>query len=244
MKTQNTITALAPTPEPFDSEWSQATLNRIVADAPAPSRRRRTGRLIALAAAGAVVVSAGTAVALGGPEDVVRGLIENFSEQPNTTGNGLGKLEDPLLVAQFETPTHQIFAFWVATSSSGKVCYASSDGTWDGKGLPTKAELEYGCGGEIWTGGNSTTWLSRTDQIGGFFKDTDGPILYGVSPYPTTASVRVQGAGIDRTLPVLSDSHGYGAGIPEAVHALSVRLTFLDASGHVLGSKKVVAPIG
>jgi hypothetical protein len=244
MKTQNTITALAPKPEPLDPAWAQEALVAILAEPATRRRGRRTSRIAAVLVAGAVVAGAGAAGAFDGTSGVVRSVIEDFSHQKNTTGNGLGKLEDPLLVAKFHTPAGGLFAFWLATSSSGKVCFAMSDGTWDGTGVPTKKELDYGCGGEIWTGGNSSTWLRRPDQVGGFFKDSDGPILYGVSPYAATASVLVQGQGIDRTLPVLADSHGYGAAVPEAAGATSVELTFLDASGKVLGTKSVTAPVG
>ena len=74
-----------------------------------------------------VTLSAGAAVASGGAVDVVRDAILDFSNQPNTSGNGLGELEDPELVAQFQS-SDGVFAFWVATSSTGKVCYAMSDG--------------------------------------------------------------------------------------------------------------------
>jgi hypothetical protein len=247
MKTQSTLTALAPTPEPFDPAWSHETLTSILADArPQAARPRRSGRrLAALVAAGVVVVSAGTAVAVGGPVDAVRGAIEDFSKQPNTTGNGLGVLHDPELVAQFETP-NGLFSFWVATSSTGKICYASSDGEWNGQGVPRKDQIEYGCGGEVYTGpGQSDSApLTVPEQLGGFFKDTDGPIVYGISPYDDAVRVRVRGQGIDRTLPLRADSHGYGAAVPEAADAPQVTFTFLDVAGHVLGTRSFVAPIG
>jgi hypothetical protein len=250
MTTHDAITALAPTPEPLDPEWSATTLAGILADGPDPARAaapwwwRTRRRAVALVAAGVVTLSAGAAVAVGGPVEVVRDAILDFSNQPNTTGNGLGKLDDPELVAQFDIP-QGVFAIWIATSSSGKVCYASSDGVWDGVGVPTKTELEYGCGGEVLTpDAQSSEPLTRPDQLGGFFKDTDGPIVYGVSPYPDAVRVRVRGAGVDRTLPLRADSHGYGAAIPEASDADAVTLTFLDGTGRELGTRRWVAPIG
>lgn len=185
-----------------------------------------------------------TAVAVGGPEDVVKSVLDRFSEQPNTTVTG-AEIHDPLLIAQFETEGG-VFAIWVATSSTGQVCTAAADGTWDGTGSPTADQLgDYGCGGQIWVGpGLPTEELTRPDQIGGFFKDTDGPLVYGVSPYPDAVAVDVQGLGVDRTLPVRSDSLGYGAALPEADRARAVTLTFLDSAGREIGSKRVVAPIG
>ena len=251
MKTHDTITALAPTPEPMEPEWSATTLASILADQPeapratAPWWRRTRRRAAALVAAGAITLTAGTAVAVGGPIDVVRDAILDFSNQPNTTGNGLGKLDDPQLVAQFRLEDGGIFALWIATSSTGKVCYASSDGVWNGEGTPTKSELEYGCGGQVITpDAQHTQPLTRPDQLGGFFKDTDGPIVYGVSPYPDAVKARVQGDGVDRTLPVRADSQGYGAAIPEASGTKAVTVTYLDESGHELGSRRWIAPIG
>ncbi len=251
MTQHDTITAIAPAPEPFEPQWSDTTLVRILAHEPgrtrspaAPWWRRGRGRVTAAVAAGLVTVTAGTAVAVGGPVEAVRDAILDFSTQPNTTGNGLGRLDDPELVAQFAIPDG-IFAIWVATSSSGTVCYASSDGVWDGRGTPTRSELEYGCGGEVLTpDARSTEPLTRPEQLGGFFKDTDGPIVYGVSPYRQAVRVRVQGTGVDRTLPLRADSHGYGAAIPEASDAAAVTLTFLDADGRELGTRRQVAPVG
>ena len=242
----STLTALAPAPEPFDPEWSRATLAGIRTARPQPARRRRIrrGALVEIAA-GFVAVSTATAVAGGGPTDVVSHVLTEFGQQPNTSGNDIGELHDPHLVAQFQAE-RGVFAVWLATSSKGAVCYAMSDATWDGEGTPTADQLsDYGCGGEIWVGpGDATAELTRPDQLGGFFKDDDGPLLYGVSAWLDATSVHVEGAGVDRTLPVRSDSHGYGAALPEAAHAKAVDLTFLDVDGNVLGSKHVVAPVG
>ncbi len=249
--THDQIALLAPTPEPFEQEWSRDTLATILADGPAPAPRQRhwwrntRRRTAALVAAGVMALTAGTAVAGAGPIQVVRDAILDFSKQPNTTGNGLGRLHEPQLIAKFRTK-NGIFAFWVATSSNGKVCFADADGTWDGAGLPTRKELDYGCGGEIIdpSAPDKTMELTRPEQLGGFFKDSDGPLLYGLSPYPDAVSVRVQGPGVDRTLPIRSDYHGFGAAIPEASRATAVTLTFLDAAGSRLGSKRWIAPVG
>ena len=246
MTKSSLIAALAPTPEPFETEWSQRTLAGILAADREAAARKRKARRVALVglAAGGLTLSTAAAVAVGGPDEVVRRVITQFSEQPNTTGNGLGVLDDPELVAQFETG-HGIFAFWIATSSSGTVCYAFSDGQWNGEGSPTEDQLEYGCGGTVWVGPDHPSEdLTRPEQLGGFFKDTETPILYGVSPHPDAVEVRVQGEGVDRTLPVRSDSHGYGAALPEAEAVSRVTLTFLDSDGRVLGTKRLVAPGG
>jgi hypothetical protein len=249
------ISALAPAPLPLDPAWSEATLARILAGEGAAEdraaaaraervrRRRARRRVVVGLVAGFTTVGTATAVGLGDPTEVVARVIKDFAQQPNTTGNGLGVLDEPALVAQFDTG-HGVFAFWVATSSSGKVCYAMSDGIWDGTGTPTKKELEYGCGGTIWAGDDVPPQeLTSPDQLGGFFKDSE-PLVYGVSPYPATTAVRVQGTGVDRTLPVRADSLGYGTALPEAAQAAEVTLTFLDVDGRALGSKVSVAPIG
>jgi hypothetical protein len=249
--TSEQITRLAPVPESLDPDWSRDTLAAIVADAPAPERRsrpwwRKTRRRAAvLVAAGAVALTAGTAVAVGGPAEVVKDALLDFMSTPNTTGNGLGVLHDPQLVAKFRTK-NGFFAFWVATSSKGGVCFASSNSPGDGEALPDKKHFAYGCGGELVdpTAPGGTAELTRVDQLGGFFKDSDGPLIYGISPYADAVQARVQGPGVDRTLPVRSDSHGYGAAIPEASRARAVTVTFLDGAGRVLGSKRWVAPIG
>ena len=122
----------------------------------------------------------------------------------------------------------------------------SSNGPGEGTELLDKKHFAYGCGGELVdpTAPGGTAELTRVDQLGGFFKDSDGPLIYGVSPYADAVQAHVQGPGIDRTLPVRSDSHGYGAAIPEASRARAVTVTFLDDAGRVLGSKRWVAPIG
>jgi hypothetical protein len=195
-------------------------------------------------AAGVLVLGTTAAVAAaGGPEDAVRSVITQFREQPNTLSDETA-LDDPHLVAQFET-SNGVFAIWLATTSGGQVCTASTDGTWDGNGTPTADQFgDYGCGGMLWDGpGRPPVEFTRPDQLGGFFKDEE-PLVYGVSPYAGTVAVRVQGDGVDRTLPVRSDSLGYGAALPEAAHAKAVTLTFLDSAGQVLGTKRVIAPIG
>src|SRR6059058_2087507 len=98
------ITRLAPAPEPFEPGWSRDTLATIVANEQSPVRsprswwRRPRRRLAGLVVAGAVALTAGTAVAVGGPGEVVKNALLDFSKQPNTTGNGLGVLHDPQLV--------------------------------------------------------------------------------------------------------------------------------------------------
>ena len=241
------LTALAPAHEPLDPAWSQATLAGILSTGrPAPIRRRRRRTALVALAAACVSLSTAAAVGVGGPQDAIEHLLTGFIQEPNTTGNGLGELDDPELVAQFVTPAGGVFAIWVATPVSGTgVCYAMADGTWDGQGTPTKDQLDYGCGGEVWAGpGKPPEELARPEQLSGFFKDSDGPLIYGISPYADAVAVRVEGPGVDRTLPVRADSHGYGDALPEAGGAAAVRLTFVDASGRELGSTRFVAPVG
>jgi hypothetical protein len=241
MKTIDTVIALAPASGALEPEWAQATLESILAEPSRPTRRSR-GRKIAAAGAAAVTLFAGAAVAAGGPVAVVKDVLQGFADEPGTTGNGLGVLHDPELVAKFSTP-HGIFAFWVATSSSGTVCFAYSDGTWDGTGSPTKSELDYGCGGGVVTGPSTSAPLTRPEQLGGFFKD-ESPMIYGIAPYADAVRARVEGVGVDRTLPVRADSHGYGAALPEAARAKEVTVTYLDAAGRELGVRTLVAPVG
>ncbi len=247
MTKNSTITALAPSPLPFDRAWSQATLAGILSTDRAERVRRRRVRRRALVgmAAGFLTLSTATAVAVGGPADVVKRVLTEFGEQPNTTVDHTGVLHDPQLVATFRSGSG-IFAFWVATSSTDQVCYARSDGLWDGEGSPTKDQLDaYGCGGQIYVGpGRAPQELTRPDQLGGFFKDDGRPMVYGISAFPDAVTVRVQGVGVDRTLPVSPDSHGYGDALPGATGASALTLTFVDAEGRVLGSKEVTAPVG
>lgn len=243
------FTALAPIPERLDQEWANATLARILADEQTTRPRRRVSRpLAAVAVAGALTLSAGAAVAIAGDDPIhtVKDALLGFQDEPNTTGNDVGTIQDPQLVAQFTRSNGDVFAVWIAKTSSGAVCSASSGDGWDGVGSPSPDQLEYGCGGQIVDPADPSHRsipLERPDQLGGYFKDFGGPIIYGVSPYADATSVRVQGQGIDRTLPVRADSLGYGTDLPGA-HAASVTLTFLDSAGHVLGSKTVIAPVG
>lgn len=248
MTKRSSIAELAPAPEPLDPEWSQATLVAILAadrpEAATARRRRRRRRTTVALAAAFLTLGTATAVAVVGPSAVVKRVLIDFSEQPNTTGNHLGVLHDPQLVAQFPTPTGT-FTLWFATSSSGKLCWAMANPEWDGRGSPDEDELSYGCGGDLSAGGDSPPEeLTRPDQLGGFFKDDAGPIVYGVSAFADAVRVHVQGLGVDRTLPIDPDSHGYGAALPEAVRAKEVTLTYLDAEGRTLGSKRSVAPVG
>lgn len=242
------ITALAPVPEGLDEDWADATLARILAD-DAPLRRpHHRRRLAVVAVAGVLTISTGTAIAAAsmGSIGAVRDVLLDFGDQPNTTGNDIGTLGTPELVAQFRRGDGRLFAFWIATSSKGVICVAYSDGSWDGEGTPTKKQLEYGCAGEVVdpTQVDTPIPLERPDQVGGFFKDEAEPILYGVSPYPDAVQVHVQGTGVDRTLPLRADSHGFGSALPEATGADSLTLTFLDAAGQPLGSTTYIAPVG
>ena len=242
-RTYDQIVALAPPREPFDQDWSTATLRRIAAT-PQQSRWRSRARLIAGGlAAGVMAATAGTAVAGVGPAGVVKDVLIDFSRQPDTSGSDIGKLHDPELVARFST-SRGVFAVWVATSSTGKVCDATVSG-WDGVKTPRRSELEYGCNPMILdpSDPNRVIELTRPDQLGGFLRDDDGlPIVYGVSPYAQAVQVRVQGAGVDRKLPVRVDSQGYGAAFPEVARPVDISLTFMDAAGRVLGTKRIVVP--
>lgn len=242
-RTYDQIVALAPSREPLDPEWSAATLHRITAT-PQQSQWRPRARLIAGGlAAGVIAATAGTAVAGIGPAGVVKDVLIDFSRQPDTSGNGLGELHNPKLVTRFST-SRGVFAVWVATSSTGKVCDAAVSG-WDGIGVPRRSELEYGCNPMILDPNdpNRAIELTRPDQLGGFLQDDDGtPIVYGVSPYRQAVQVRVQGAGVDRKLPVRTDSHGYGAAFPDVARPVDISLTFMDAGGRVLGTKRIVVP--
>jgi hypothetical protein len=235
------IAALAPVPESLDEEWARVALTDILAAAPRQPRRRNRRRIAVIAVAGALTISTGTAVAAGLDSiDDVKDALLAFSEEPNTTGNGIGTLHTPRLVAEFPRSDGRLFSFWFATTSSGKVCFAYRDG-----GPTPPSPLEYGCAVDVAdpTDPDHILRLERPDQLGGFFKD-DEPILYGVSPYAGTVQVRVQGEGVDQTLPVRADSLGYGAAMPSAAGADSLTLTFLDAAGRALGARTVVAPVG
>ena len=250
MTTYDDLTALAPAAETLEPAWSEATLTRILADDPVTTRtpwwRTTRGRVAATITSGVLAVGAGAAVAGGGPTDVVKDVILDFSQQPNTTANGLGELDDPVQVAQFDLDGG-VFAVWVATDSGGLVCSAYTDATWDGMGVPERGDLEYGCGGAVvdHRDPDRIVELRRLTQIGGFFKDEpDGPLVYGISPHPDTAIVRLEGVGVRRTLPVRFDSLGFGAALPGAARARALRLTWVDDAGHVLGSERWVAPVG
>ncbi|MGY2875646.1 hypothetical protein ACVW00_002836 [Marmoricola sp. URHA0025 HA25] len=240
------IAALAPAPEALDQEWARATLADILADSPPrPLGLRNSRRLAAIGVAGVITLGTGVAAAGFGSIDAVKDTLLGFASQPNTTGNGIGTLHTPQLVAEFRRSNGKLFAFWIATSSSGKVCFAYSDASWDGEGTPTAKQLEYGCGIDVSdpSDPDRVIPLERPDQLGGFFKDEE-PILYGVSPYPDSAEVQVRGVGVDLTLPVRADSHGYGTSLPDAGGADSLTLTFLDSAGRTLGTRTVVAPVG
>ena len=240
------IAALAPLPQHLDQEWANATLALILADEPSPkSRWRAPRRLTTLAVAGILTVGTGAAVAaatMDDPIDVVKDTLLDFYEEPNTSGNDVGTIHDPQLVAKVERSNGHVFGVWIATTSSGEICDAQtvSDSTWDGVGAPAPSDLEYGCAADIVdpTDPGKIIRRERPDQLGGFFfREGGDTILYGISPYSDAVAVRVEGPGVDRTLPLRADSLGYGAALPEATGMPSLKLTFLDSAGNVVGSR-------
>lgn len=241
------ISALAPLPEHLDEEWANATLARILADAPpVRSRGQHRRRLAAAGVAGVLTLSAGAAVAAGlDPIGEVKDTLLDFADDPNTTGNDVGTIYDPQLVAQLERSNGQIFAVWIARTSTGDICDAQtvSDAAWDGVGSLESSQLEYGCAADIEDPNDPGNVIRRTrpDQLGALFTEAGDTILYGISPYAETVEVRVQGGGVDRVLPVRADSLGYGAALPGAADADSLELTFRDSAGRTLGSKTVFA---
>jgi hypothetical protein len=244
----NRITALAPLPEQLDQQWANDALARILADAPpVPSRWITRHRTAAVAVAGVLTLTTGTAFATVGldPISVVKDTLLDFADDENTTGNDVGTIYDPQLVAQFERSNGHLFAVWIAKTSSGDICDAQTvmDSTWDGVGLPEPSQLEYGCAADIVdpTDPDRVIRRDRPDQLGAFFTEAGDTILYGISPYPEAVVVRVRGDGVDRILPVRMESLGYGAALPEATDAASLELTFVDSTGRKLGSKTVFA---
>lgn len=251
---EDRIADLAPFPEAFDPAWSLATRTRILADPKAgrtrrPHARWRAPRRRALVIASALTIGltggAAFAVTSGNPLQAVKETLTSDTQVPNSSSHGIGKIGDPLMVAKFQVP-RGLFSVWYAMSSNGTVCIAYSDATWDGRTPLSAKELDRGCGSMIYDydAPGQVGELKRPDQIGGFFKDADGPVLYGVAPSSDAVQVKVQGVGIDRILPLRPDSHGYGASLPEASSATQVTLTFLDARGRTVGTKRWVAPVG
>ena len=241
------IASLAPLPEHLDHEWAQVTLAGIVADESVPPAPRRSRRRVAiLAVAGALTLGAGAAVATAageGPFGGVKDVLLDFADQPNTTGAHVGTIHDPLLVAQVEQSNGVIFAVWIATTSSGEICSASTthDSIWDGSGSPAPDDLEFGCRMDVTDiygpRPDKVIPLERPDQLGTFFEEGGGPVLYGISPYRDAVEVRVQGVGVDRTRPVRSGSLGYGAALPGVPTTTTLELTFLHEAGEALGSR-------
>ena len=240
------ITALAPMPEHLDQEWANATLARILADDSSPKSRWRAPRRLTShrrrrhphRGTGAAVAAA----TMDDPIDVVRDTLLDFADDPDTSGNDVGTIHDPQLVAKVERSNGHVFGVWIATTSSGEICDAQtvSDSTWDGVGAPAPSDLEYGCASDIVdpTDPDKVIRRERPDQVGGFFfREGGDTILYGISPYSDAVAVRVEGQGVDRTLPLRADSLGYGAALPEATGMDSLELTFLDSAGKVVGSR-------
>ena len=242
MSTRHTIAALAPEPTRPDPDWSAATLRRILAT---PPRRRRLRRRVGAGVAGAVVaLTAGAAFSGVGPAGVVRDALRADAHDPDNVAHGIGTIPQPSLVARFPT-ANGLWAQWVAVTSKGVVCSVGSFGTWNGEGVPKRSDLARNCGNGVVdkTDSNRVVELTRPDQIGGFIKDIAdaGPVVFGVAPYDDAVSVRVTGRGVDRTLPVRANSHGYGVALPEAEHTRFLLLTFLDGSGHRLGTTRLMA---
>lgn len=244
------ITALAPLPERLDQEWAGSTLARIVADErPMRSPWVARHRTAAVAVAGVLALTGGTGVAAAAgmnPVGTVKDVLLDFADRPNTSANDVGVIHDPLLVAQIERRNGGVYAVWVATTSSGDICSAETQGdtTWDGTGAPPPKGLDYGCAYDMVDPydpvADTVIRLERTDQVGAFFTEFEDPILYGVSPFTDAVEVHVRGVGVDRTLPLRPDSLGYGAALPGASAAASLELTFLDPAGRTVGSRTIV----
>ena len=239
------IAALAPMPQHLDQEWANATLALILADEPSPkSRWRAPRRLTTLAVAGILTVGTGAAVAaatMDDPIDVVKDTLLDFYEEPNTSGNDVGTIHDPQLVAKVERSNGHVFGVWIATTSSGEICDAQtvSDSTWDGVGAPAPNDLEYGCAAHIVdpTDPDKIIRRERPDQLGGFFfREGGDTILYGIclTPTPWRCGSKARASTARSRRGLLS---GYGAALPEATGMPSLKLTFLDSAGNVVGSR-------
>ena len=220
-----TIHRLRPHLESLDPSWSHETLTTILAapqDRAGGRSRRRRIALVSAALVG-IALGAGTAAAAAGvitPAD----WLHSFSQD---SARDVGTIGAPSLVAEFTTTTGRDLAFWTATTSTGESCFVAS---LDGVGnAPTADAIAHGCD------------PAPSARPGGFFKDADGPMVYGVAPYDAATHVRVTGDGVDSTLPVRPDSHGYGAALPGAGSAHRVEVTFLDADDHELGRTTLVA---
>ncbi len=248
---EDPFTALAPLPEQLDQTWAREALARIVADEPpARSPRAARHRTAALALGGAIALTTGTGVAVAtgslDPVGTVKDVLLGFSNEPNTTGNTVGTIHDPKLVAEIERANGAVYAVWFATTSSGDLCTAETRGdtTWDGAGRPPPGDLDYGCAYNVVDPDDPdqdrVIQLTRPDQISVLFEEFEDPILYGVSPYDDAVAVHVRGDGVDRTLPLRPDSLGYGAALPGASGADQLDLTFLDAAGRTVGNRTVL----
>ena len=248
MTTDEKITALKPVPEAFEPAWSATTLADILAEpqqpagsgpvvARQPSTHRRRGRH-------------------GGPRPDRRRCRRRRRPDGGREGRHLELQQAAQHHGQRARRARRPRAGRPVPDRAGHLrgldrhlllrqgLYASSDGDWDGEGVPSASQLEHGCGGIVLSNAGEPVPFTRPDQLGGFFKDDAGPLLYGVSPYPDAVAVHVRGDGVDRTLPLRADSHGYGAALPEAADADALTLTFLDDAGAELGSTRWVAPVG
>jgi hypothetical protein len=263
------ITMLAPVSEQFDQPWANETLAQILADEP-PTRSRWVVRhrsaTVALGGVLTLTAGVGAAAATGAldPVTTVKETLLGFAAEPQTTGNDVGTIHDPQLVAQFERSNGDVFAYWIATTSEGRFCDVEAMGNWDGVSTPPISG--YGCPTEVLDNTNPLLKqemqtaeevkqllvpLERPDQLGGFMKGSGNlsepegdPILYGVSPFPGAVEVQVTGVGVDQTLTVRADSLGYGVSLPGATETPSLTLNFIDSDGRTLGTKTLFAPVG
>ena len=154
----------------------------------------------------------------------VHDAFQSFSDHD---GDG-SRVGDPTMVVDFTTVGGGRFTAFTATTSSGEQCTATAE-DWRPGATDT---LAWGCG------------APGAAPFGGFFEDNEGPLVYGLSPYPGATSVRVTAPGVDQTLSVDPASPRYGAALPGADDVRVVTLTFLDASGAALGTITERAPRG
>ena len=199
------LKAMAPVPAVPDPDWADAALARIVSDPHMQSTRRAWHRPVVVAAASVLAVGSGTTIAAAAgvnPLAVVKDVLSGFAAEPDAAASGIGAIGDPQLVAQIQKHDGTIFAVWIATTSTGEICTASTemDGPAAGASLTPNDVDGFGCAEYSVDPSNPGVPVqqAQADQVGNFFTEAGETILYGVSPYPDAVQVLVRGAGVGR----------------------------------------------
>lgn len=215
------LAALRPEVDPSLPDWADATLTRILAEAPqtaARSRRRKLG----LVAGGVVtiVVAGGAAYSSG---LVPQSVLDRFGD----SGDDFGHIDKPYALVDLTLSNGTPFTVWRAPNGVKGYCEVT-DTTGEAV-APEDMSLMCRQGWPVSEDGRpiNVQWVYADDV-------TSPLVLYGEVPDPAMRTVTVTGGGWRLSLPVDAETHGFASELPPQDGRVRLTIRYLDASGNEL----------